>query len=126
MKNISDKTFEFLDRYNLEIKDFSFGSSGVIGYLVEKIGEAKAYEPQARALKAQKEKSSWYTKNSSKKNIIDKALDDGLADLLDNAITLWEEERESYNTAISLFKTIHVIGIFNDFEASMCLMVELK
>ncbi len=114
MKDISVKAGKILSKYKLDIIDFSYATGGVMGYLCINIGEKKKYEPGVRTIKAREDKNSWFTKKSPKSSVIIKAVDEGLFELLGNAIKLWEEEFTGYNTAKVLLKTIHVLGVFKD------------
>ncbi len=114
MKKISIESGKVLDKYTLDISDFLYGAGGVIGYLCINIAEKKKYEPGIRALKAREDKNSWFAKKSPKGGTISKAVDEGLFNLLNKAVTAWEEEIRSYNTAKVLLKTIHVLGVFKD------------
>ena len=66
MGDISLKSYQVMKKHNLVITDFNSGASGVMGYLLNNIGEKKKYEPGKRALDASKDKSDWYTKSFPK------------------------------------------------------------
>lgn len=114
MSDISLKSDETLKKYNLSVGDFNSGASGVMGYLIVNIGEKKKYIPGIRALNASEDKTAWYTKTTLKKKQILEAVNGGLFELLNKAISLWKDDFKSYNTARVLLKTIHVLGVFSD------------
>lgn len=115
MEKISIEAKEILEKYVLEIDDFKRGITGVIGYLCIKLSKAKKkYEPTKTCYEALKDRTSWYTKTSIKKTTINKAIDGGLLELLERAISLWESGEKAYKTARELLKTIHVLGVFKD------------
>ena len=114
MTDISLKADDTMKKHNLSISDFNAGASGVMGYLLTNIGEKKKYAPGTRALNASEDKTAWYTKSTLKKKQILDAVNGGLFELLNKAISLWKDEFKSYNTARVLLKTIHVLGVFGD------------
>ncbi|MFI5144517.1 MAG: UvrD-helicase domain-containing protein, partial [Ignavibacteria bacterium] len=114
MAQISVKSEEFMVKHGLTIDDFSNKSGGVMGYLLNKIGYKKDYEPTIRIFNACEDKTTWYTKNFINKQKVLGAVNGGLFELLNQAVSLWKDDFKSYNTARVLLKTIHVLGVLSD------------
>lgn len=116
LKKISIEAKKNVESYGLDVKDFSNGSSGVIGFLLFKIGNKKEFdlESSKRAVNVYNDNTGWYTAKSAKKDVIQKAVDNGLYTLLKNAIEYIRNEFCKYNTAKELKKTLYTIGIFDD------------
>lgn len=115
MDRFSRRADEIMIAHDLEVDDFSYKKSGVMGYLTNSIRlEEKRYEPGVRTLEARDNPIKWYTKTSLKINEITKALNDGLLDLLSEVLDYYDNNKKKYNTAIEIYKTIYVVGIFQD------------
>jgi len=114
LNKIGDEAESVMNKHGLEIEDFANKDKGVGGFLIHKIRKRKDYELKKLVLKAYDSPDGWYTKTSSKKEIISKALDDGLYSLLENAVEYIQTESIKYYSAKELKSTLYTLGIFED------------
>lgn len=119
LKSISDDAEKIMEQYGLVVEDFSNKEKGVGGFLIYKIRDKKDYELKTLVLKAYESVDGWYTKASKKKDVISNALDDGLYNLLKNAVEYIQKESVKYNTAKELKNTIYTLGIFEDLISKL-------
>ncbi|MCI0450092.1 MAG: UvrD-helicase domain-containing protein [Chlorobi bacterium] len=111
MKRFSDEAQEIINKYNLTISDFSFGKQGFMNYLLNKIRKDD-FEPTPRVLDAYNDPKNMYAKKFHPNTRL--AVEDGLHQVLRNAVDYYNQNHLHYNTAKSLTKTIHVMGILKD------------
>ncbi len=111
MEDCADKANEIMERFGLEIKDFPYGKSGVINYLLNKIKNGD-YEPKTRVYEVYNDPKAWYGKKFY--SPVKDAVDGGLKELLEKAVKNYENNYVTYITAKELAKSIYVIGIFKD------------
>lgn len=114
MLSLSNAAFRVMAENDLTIEDFAYGKTGVANYMVNNLGKQKKYVPTGRALGALADRSKWYSKSSARKSDIIQAVNDGLYQVLDDAVQYFEKHRKMYYTAIELCKTIYIKGILND------------
>lgn len=116
LKKIGDDAEKVMKQNGLEADDFSNKENGVIGFLLNKIRYKKEYdlENSKRAVGVYNDNTGWYTKTSKKKNEIDKAVNEGLYELLKSAIEFIQTEFAKYNSAKELKNTLYTLGIFED------------
>jgi ATP-dependent helicase/nuclease subunit A len=119
LKKIGDEAEKVMNQYKLEVDDFSNKEKGVGGFLIYKIRNKKDYELKTLVLKAYDSVDGWYTKTSKKKEIISKALDDGLYNNLKTAIEFIQKESAKYYSAKVLKNTFYTLGIFEDLISKL-------
>jgi ATP-dependent helicase/nuclease subunit A len=119
MLDLSNRAKEVLEGYQLSVDDFSSKSKGPAGYLVYKLGARKDYDPKKLARNAAESDEYWYTKNSNKKKTILDCLNDGLRDILIEAVAHFDENYMEYLTAVELRKNIYITGILADLQKSI-------
>ncbi|CAN5396691.1 UvrD-helicase domain-containing protein [soil metagenome] len=112
MRNLGSKACSIMKEHNLEVKDFSYGKSGVMGYL-ENICANNKYSYGARVKQAFQSRESWHTKSSPKKEIINKAVEEGIFDALSEVLILFEKEYKKYQAAIQILKFIYTFGVLS-------------
>src|SRR5690606_13533570 len=86
MKACGTKAIEVMAAHGLEVNDFSYGKSGVMGYL-EKITQKDDYEPKLRVRSALKGPENWHAKASKKATLIAEAVMAGLGECLEIAVS---------------------------------------
>jgi ATP-dependent exoDNAse (exonuclease V) beta subunit len=116
LKSIGDKAERILKDNGLEIEDFSYGESGVMGFLTKKLKYDKNYEITKRVLSVYESGKGWFKEKSKKKTEIVQAVEAGLERLLNEAIEFIQSESKKYNTALLLAGTIYSLGIFEDLN----------
>ncbi|TRZ66397.1 hypothetical protein D4R20_00635 [bacterium] len=117
MQEISMLSEKLINKHKLEYKDFAYGSSGVIGYLINKIRDNSKftnYEPGKRTISALENPDNFAPKKSPIVDKIKAVLDDGLYSCLTSAIELYKRDFKTYKSAKILNKTIYVNGIFSE------------
>lgn len=114
LRNIGDEAENIMKKYGLEVDDFANKKNGVGGFLIYKIRSKKDYELKTLVLKAYDSIDGWYAKNSKKIEIIKRAIDEGLYELLINAVEYIRKDSVKYNTAKELKNILYTLGIFED------------
>lgn len=110
MKACGTKALEVMAEHGLEVNDFSYGKSGVMGYL-EKITQKDDYEPKHRARSALKGPENWHAKASKKATLITEAVMSGLGECLEIAISKYDSDYPQYESARQIMRFIYTFGI---------------
>jgi len=97
----------------LETGDFFQRDSGPAGYL-QKITGGNLPEPNSYVRKATESSTGWYSKNSPRKESIEKICHDGLLKVLQDIVTYYDRECKHYLTADLILKNIYALGILTD------------
>ncbi len=111
MQKTAGEALQLMERFGLEVADFSYGTSGVAGYFLNLLPEKGKYEPGSRALAALDNPDKWYSKSSKKKDAIEAAVSAGLNDLLGQATGYYQEEHQKYVTAQQILRFVYSFGI---------------
>jgi ATP-dependent exoDNAse (exonuclease V) beta subunit len=106
-----EEAMKIMRSHSLEVKDFTYGVTGVAGYLSKIRGEFK--EPLARPRNAIDEPEAWYKKSSKLKDEINGAFNAGLNRILAQAVAFFDAHIENYNTAIRVRENLYVLGILS-------------
>ncbi len=117
MAAISNRTAVHLQQCELSVSDFKYGDKGVAGYLL-KLKTGVKYEPSVRAINALNNVDEWYSKTSAR-SIDVKSAYHQLNSLLNEAITLWNNQGKSYNTAVLLLKNFKLLGLLSDISLNI-------
>lgn len=108
---------EIIKRNELTAWDFKHKDKGVTSYLT-KMADPKNYIKIPKVTKRAHDTAygldEWWSGASLKKNIIDKAVAEGLGRILTEMVKCHESNLKKYVTARVLLKTIYTIGIFGD------------
>ena len=118
LNNIANKAIELIQSNGLTTEDFKWGKSSVPNYF-NKIIKNKDYEPKTRTLKGTKNFDEWLTNKSPNKDIIESTLNNGLFDLLNDAVNFYEKNYIQYNSSIEILKFIHTLGILTDISKKL-------
>ncbi|MGA2668532.1 MAG: UvrD-helicase domain-containing protein [Ignavibacteria bacterium] len=111
MAEHSNGARKILEENDLTIEDFPGGSRGFMNYLVNSILNKK-YEPKKFVFEAIEDPGKWIKKGVKKK--IPAGIISALKEYLSQAVTNYEKNFISYNTAKELTKTIYELGVFKD------------
>jgi ATP-dependent exoDNAse (exonuclease V) beta subunit len=106
---------------NLGIEDFSYGKSGVAGYL-EKIKmkiPPLAYEPGKRTKDVNENPEKWVSKSSKKKDEILQLVEDKLRFILENVFKHVENNFKKYVSANEVLNLIYIAGIINKLDEKL-------
>lgn len=115
MKELATKAMIEIANNELCVSDFSYGKSGIAGFL-QKLSEG-IVEPQlsVRTLKILDDAESMYSK---KTKLDTKERINSIYPFLRNIVLqlqqLIEEKKTDYTTSLNIKKNIHIIGIFSD------------
>lgn len=117
-QDLGKKACEIMRYYNLEVDDFSYRKGGVMGYL-EKVCNKSVDIPGIRARQAYNNLDSWYTKSSSKKELIQNAVSGGLNNVLGEVLALFEREYLLYQSALQISRFIYTYGILTNIHQKL-------
>ena len=113
LDTIAQKALDLIKTNALEISDFKYGKASVPNFF-NKL-KNKDYELKKRTIDGAASYDMWLPKND-KKDIIEGVLNNGLFDLLNEAINYRNNNFENYNTAIQIQKLIQSLGILTDLS----------
>lgn len=102
-----------IDSFGLMISDFTYGQTGVAGY-ISRIANgrgADCYEYGVRVTTAMESPEGWYSKTSDKKEEIKQAVNAGLLKELNLCVKYWESVKEDYISATEVMKNLYSLGI---------------
>ena len=119
MEEKSCESEEIMNRYKITIDDFFQKKGGVMGYLLNHLRNKGDYEPGKRTLDAYNDRTKWYTKTSKNILQLNKALNDGLENVLHEVIDHYNNNKKEYYSARAVLNTIYIIGIFEDLARKL-------
>ena len=121
MQTLAQNALAIMEQHALSIKDFSYGKSGVAGYIqrVSKADNPKAFIPTSRARQAYDNDDKWCSKRSKRKSHIESALADGLKSLLGDIIDTYDSDFPNYLSAIEASRMIFSFGLMNDLQQKL-------
>lgn len=116
LQEIGKQSIRIIRDAGLEVEDFSYGKSGVAGYLnrLQSARDPDALEVTKRALTAAEAPQAWTSKKSTRANEIIQLAENRLIPLLRKAIAIQEQDLRRYKTGHQLLKTLYLFGIVND------------
>ncbi|MGQ1909020.1 UvrD-helicase domain-containing protein [Marinifilum sp. RC60d5] len=114
---IGEKAKELIENHALDVSDFSYGKSGVAGYITN-LGKGGKFEPGARAKSAVDTPKKWYAGKASPeiKKAVEAACSAGLNELLKDAIKYYEEQGMLYKSTDKTLSYIYTLGILTDLS----------
>ncbi len=119
LNKIGNDALSLMNKFGLVIDDFSNKKNGVGGFLINNIREKKIYNINSYVLKAYDSLEGWYVKNSKKAEVINKALNSGLYNLLKEAVDFINNKSIKYYTAKELKNILYTLGIFEDLISKL-------
>ncbi|MDA3952026.1 MAG: UvrD-helicase domain-containing protein [Bacteroidales bacterium] len=118
LNDLAKKALSLIQNTGLEIDDFKWGKSSVPNYF-NKIINNKDFEPKVRTLKGAESIDEWFTQKSPKKEIIQSTLNNGLFDLLVEAVDFYQKNNINYNSSVEILKFVHTLGILTDISVKL-------
>jgi len=114
---VGEKARNVVENHALDVSDFSYGKSGVAGYLTS-LGTGTKFEPGARAKAAIDTPKKWYAGKASAetKKAVESAFDAGLNQLLKDAVKYYEEQGMLYRSTDKTLSYIYTLGILTDLS----------
>lgn len=118
IKDLGNEWFELLDTYGLEISDFSYGKGGVgnFGTHLLDVNIEKLREPGTRVLGALDDLNKWHKKKDANAQAIQGCASNGLIDIINKALQIWEDEKSKYQISLMLFKNLHALGLLKNIN----------
>ena len=117
LQSIPKEFYKIIDKEGFEIKDFSYGISGVAGFFV-KLGEGR-YDSgivTPRVSKAVDSADAWVSKSSSNHNDITALARSVLIPFLKQSLTIRETLWRQYHNADVTLKHLNQLRLLNDIE----------
>ncbi len=118
LNDIASGALEIIKTNGLEVIDFKWGKSSVPNYF-NKIIANRDYEPTSRTIKGTESHSEWINQKSDKKDLIKNVLNQGLFEMLIQALEYFDKNKISYYSSIEILKFIHTLGILTDISAKL-------
>ncbi len=115
---IGTEALDLIDSNGLVIEDFKWGKSSVPNYF-NKIIHNNDFEPKTRTLKGTESFDEWLTNKSPKKDIIENVLNNGLFNLLVEAVNFYEKNCIKYYSSVEILKFIRTLGILTDISGKL-------
>ncbi|RUT78902.1 UvrD-helicase domain-containing protein [Ancylomarina longa] len=114
---IGEKARNLIQQQGLDVANFSYGKSGVAGYLTS-LGLGGKMEPGIRARNAMDTVQKWMTgkASSDEKQAIESVFYGGLNELLKDAIVYYDEQGMLYRSIDKTLGYIYTLGILTDLS----------
>lgn len=125
LKTLGKKGMSIIAENGLTIDDFSYGQTGVAGY-INNVAEIGYKEPGSRVLAAEADAAKWYTAKSMEKKTIHALAEAQLQPLLSEIIDYLSNNSEQYFTAIVVLKQLRMLGILTDLKEEIKLLLHEK
>lgn len=114
---IGEKSRNIIENNGLDIADFSYGKTGVAGYL-SNLGRGGKMDPGSRARSAVDTPEKWTSAKASSniKQAVGEVYSSGLNDLLREAVRHYDEQSLLYNSTDKALSYIYTLGILTDLS----------
>jgi len=114
---LGEEARRLIVQHALDVADFSYGKSGVAGYLAG-LGKGGKMEPGSRARSAVDTPVKWSAGKASSeiKKAIETVCSAGLNDLLKKAVDHYDEQSMLYNSVEKTLSYIYTLGILTDLS----------
>jgi len=117
MADLGKATLNVLEQHQLDVNDFSYGKSGVVGYLT-KIADGTQFTPTKRVLLAQENLESWAKKTDPQRDhLLSVAAE--LHPYLIEALDFYNEAGPLYHSAVQMQRFMYTYGILNHLEEQL-------
>ena len=107
-----------IKQHNLDVTDFAYKEGGPAGYL-EKLAQGKINAPGIRIEGAALDATSWFAKSNPLKAKIKDAAEDGLVDLLKEAVVFYKSNRVPYESSSEVLRYLYTYGILSDLAGKL-------
>ncbi len=129
LQDLGKQALVTMQQADLEVTDFSFGKSGVAGYLAG-LATKQKFTPTQRALSTLQHLEGWYSKKSDKQQRIVQVVQGGLQSILKQVVQFYQTHHRTYHTALSVRHFLYTLGIItqlldrlNDYRAAHNVML---
>ncbi|MBW3545552.1 MAG: UvrD-helicase domain-containing protein, partial [Bacteroidetes bacterium] len=117
MDELGRAGLQFMADRGLQVEDFAYGKSGPANYFNNLLRENGNYAPGARVLEVLDNPEKWASKSNKQRDYIIGLALEGLQPPMQEAISLWEDGHEKYQTAKEVLRFIYTLGILAHLTA---------
>lgn len=110
LQDLGKQALAAIQQAELTVSDFSYGTSGVAGYLAGLVTKRR-WQPTQRALKALQHVEAWYSKSSDQKDEITQVVQNNLLPCLQQVVQFYDDHHRAYYTASEVRHFIYSFGI---------------
>ncbi|MCG8386168.1 MAG: UvrD-helicase domain-containing protein [Cytophagales bacterium] len=120
MSQLGQEGLEIVKKYGLTLADFTGGSRSPLNYLdrISRIASPKDFIPSKTVVELPA-KPQWFTKTSTKAEAITAATENGLRDVLSQALDHYQTQFQSYYTAVQVKRFIYGYGLLADLARKL-------
>ena len=113
---LSSELISLIKKNNLDEKDFSFGHSGIFGFILKNSkGEIKY--PSKRIISCLNNPEKWLVKNYSKRDRVLEIIKSNLIDGFDKLIEYYKFSFAIYNSSIEISRNLYTYGIISELDS---------
>ena len=113
---LSSKLISLIKKNNLDEKDFSFGHSGIFGFILKNSkGEIKY--PSKRIISCLNNPEKWVVKNYSKRDRVLEIIKSNLIDGFDKLIEYYKSSFAIYNSSNEISRNLYTYGIISELDS---------
>ena len=113
---LSSELISLIKKNNLNEKDFSFGHSGIFGFILKNSkGEIKY--PSKRIISCLNNPEKWVVKNYSKRDRVLEIIKSNLIDGFDKLIEYYKSSFAIYNSSNEISRNLYTYGIISELDS---------
>ena len=113
---LSSELISLIKKNNLDEKDFSFGHSGIFGFILKNSkGEIKY--PSKRIISCLNNPEKWVVKNYSKRDRVLEIIKSNLIDGFDKLIEYYKSSFAIYNSSNEISRNLYTYGIISELDS---------
>ena len=113
---LSSELISLIKKNNLDEKDFSFGHSGIFGFILKNSkGEIKY--PSKRIISCLNNPEKWVVKNYSKRDRVLEIIKSNLIDGFDKLIEYYKFSFAIYNSSNEISRNLYTYGIISELDS---------
>ncbi|AHM63426.1 ATP-dependent helicase [Flammeovirgaceae bacterium 311] len=117
MDELGRSALTFIKDRGLQTEDFAYGRSGPANYFSNILKENGKYEPGSRAREVLLDPEKWASKSNKQRDYVLSVALEGLQPLMQDALALYDDGYEKYNTAKEVLRFIYTLGILAHLTA---------
>ena len=114
----SSEIYEIILKNNFSINDFSYGKSGVMGFIKNSTEGIIRY-PGTRVFSCRDNIEAWVTKKQKNRDDVVSLINTDLLDKLKNLLKIFEKDYPKYNTSNEIISNIYAYGILGELQNSL-------
>jgi len=113
LASLGKKAWSMAKAKNLTLQDFSYGSTGAMGYL-QKLAQGYIGAPGVRFVKAVSAPEDLVKKKDPNRDAIIALYEAGLKDIMNRTLEMFERDYPVYLSALAIKRYIYTLGILSD------------